>query len=41
MPASILQPGIERLPEKSTVSGMKACGAKPFSEWLNYTEVTT
>jgi hypothetical protein len=30
----------ERLPEKSIASGMKDCGAKPFSEWLNYPEVT-
>ena len=40
MPVSIRQPGIERLPEKSIASDMKACGAKPFGEWLNYAEVT-
>lgn len=34
MLASILQPSIERLPGKSTASGMKACGARLPSEAL-------
>ncbi len=40
-PASIPQPSIERLPEKSIASGIEACEANPFSEWLNYAKVTT
>ena len=40
MLASILQLSTERLPAKSTASGMKAYGAIPLGKRLNYPEVT-